>query len=222
MKPTINRIFISKNADELPALRSFCEVHAISLNAQSLLRFEANDFDVNHPFDIVFFSSIRAAEFFILKANLNGALVACIGNTSAEKLRFIGIQPDFIGTGSGDPSQVADAFKTFVGQRRVLIPCSDISSRSMANVFPHEQIEEVVVYHTQPISIAIPECDVYVFSSPSSVDAFLQENESPKGISIAWGSTTAKQMTRHGIDVSVVLKTASEEEVVEVLRSFLM
>jgi uroporphyrinogen-III synthase len=61
-----------------------------------------------------------------------------------------------------------------------------------------------------------------VFSSPSSVDAFLQENESPKGISIAWGSTTAKQMTRHGIDVSVVLKTASEEEVVEVLRSFLM
>lgn len=221
MKPTINRIFISKNADELPALRGFCEAHNISLNGQSLLRFEANAFDIKHPFDIVFFSSIRAAEFFLAKATLHDALVACIGITTAEKLRSIDIHPAFIGTGSGEPSQVASAFKTFVGQRRVLIPCSDRSARSMTNVLPPEQLEEVVVYHTLPVSVALPACDVYVFTSPSSVDAFLQQNDTPKGLTIAWGTTTAEQMTRRGIDVSVVLKTASEEEVVEVIQALL-
>jgi len=206
----------------LPALRGFCEAHNISLHGQSLLRFEEIAFDVKHPFDIVFFSSIRAAEFFILKTTLNSALVACIGQTTAEKLRNIGIHPAFIGTGPGESSQVADAFKTFVGKRRVLLPCSDISARSIANAIPPEQLEEVVVYTTLPSSVAIPKCDLYVFTSPSSVDAFLLENDSPKGLNIAWGTTTAAQMTRCGIDVSTVLKTASEEEVVEVISSILV
>ena len=221
MKPTINRIFISKNADELPALCSFCEAHKISLEGKTLLRFEANDFDVKHPFDIVFFSSIRAAEYFILKAKLYGAKVGCIGNATAQKLTLLGVHPAFIGTGSGEPSQVADAFKSFVGQQRVLFPSSDISARSMAKALPPDQVEEVVVYTTLPVSIAIPACDVHVFTSPSSVDAFLLENDTPKGLTIAWGTTTAAQMIRCGIDVSVVLKTASEEEVVEVISSLL-
>jgi uroporphyrinogen-III synthase len=221
VKPTIDRIFISKNADELPALRGFCEAHKISLHGKSLLRFEANAFDIKHPFDIVFFSSIRAAEFFLATASLQGAKVACIGNTTAEKLISLGIQPTFIGTNSGDPNQVADAFKTFIGRRRVLIPCSSSSARSMANVLPPEQVEEIAVYTTLPVSVVLPECDVHVFSSPSSVDAFLIENDSPTGLTIAWGTTTAAQMTRCGIDVSVVLKTASEEEVVEVIQALL-
>jgi uroporphyrinogen-III synthase len=222
VKPTINRIFISKNADELPALRSFCVSHNISLQAQSLLKFKANDFEVKNPFDIVFFSSIRAAEFFLLNAKLNGALVACIGNTTAEKLRVLGIQPDFIGENSGNPAHVAEAFQTYVGHRRVLIPCSDISARSMVKALPSDQVEEVVVYETQTASVAIPPCDVYVFTSPSSVDAFLHENDAPEGLAIAWGTTTEAQMIKRGMVVSFVLKTASEDEVVEVISSLLV
>jgi uroporphyrinogen III methyltransferase/synthase len=221
VNPLIKRIFISKNAEELPALSSFCEVQKISLHAHSLLRFEALEFTVKQPFDIVFFSSIRAAEFFLAHTALDGALVACIGKTTAEKLRHMGINPSFIGTGAGEPAQVAEAFKAFVGDRRVLIPCSDISARSIASTLPAGRVEEIVVYKTLAASVPVSECEVYVFTSPSSLDAFLRENDVPKGHTIAWGTTTAAQLTRCGIDVSRVLKTASEEELVEVLSSLL-
>jgi len=218
MKPLISRLFISKNADELPLLRQFCAEQHIAFHAQSLLQFEGVPFKVQRPFDVLFFSSIRAAEFFFFHSNAGHADIACVGQKSAQKLRDLGYTPTFIGQQSGDPSQVALDFCAYVGEHRVLIPCSDISARTIAKALPASQVEEVVVYRTMEKSVDVPACDVYVFTSPSSFDAFLLQNDKPKGQVIAWGDTTAARLHEFGIDVSIVLKTASEEEVVEVLR----
>jgi uroporphyrinogen-III synthase len=44
------------------------------------------------------------------------------------------------------------------------------------------------------------------------------QNEKPVGKVIAWGDTTSARLHEFGIEVSKILKTASEEEVVEVLQ----
>ena len=217
MKPLISRLFISKNAEELPLLRQFCAEHNITLHAQSLLHFEGVPFEVQHPFDVIFFSSIRAAEFYYAHASSSQAAIACVGQKTAQKLDVIGHAPIFIGQLSGNPSQVALDFRSFVGERRVLIPCSDISARSIAKAFPAGQVEEVVVYRTIAKSVEVPSCDAYVFTSPSSVDAFLLQNDKPVGRVIAWGETTAAHLYESGIEVSRVLQTAGEEELVRVL-----
>jgi len=221
MKPLISSLFISKNAEELPLLRQFCAEQHIAFHAQSLLQFEGVPFKVQCPFDVLFFSSIRAAEFFFFHSNAGHADIACVGQKSAQKLRDLGYTPTFIGQQSGNPSQVALDFCSFAGQRRTLIPCSDISARTIAKALPADQVEEVVVYRTIAKSVDVPAFDVYVFTSPSSVDAFLLQNEKPFGQVIAWGDTTAARLHELEIGVSKVLKTASEEEVVEVISSLL-
>ncbi len=218
MKPLISSLFISKNAEELPLLRQFCAEQHIAFHAQSLLQFEGIPFAIQHPFEIVFFSSIRAAAYFLAQSAVGHAVIACVGQKTADKLNTLGYTPTFVGHQSGNPSQVALDFCSFAGQRRTLIPCSDISARTIAKALPADQVEEVVVYRTNAKSVYVPACDVYVFTSPSSVDAFLQQNEKPLGQIIAWGDTTAARLHELGIGVSKVLKTASEEEVVEVLR----
>jgi uroporphyrinogen-III synthase len=214
----ITSLFISKNAEELPLLRQYCTEQRIALHAQSLLQFEGVPFAVQHPFDVVFFSSIRAAEFFYAHSPCTHAEFACVGQKTAQKLRDLGHIPTFIGQQSGNPSQVALDFCAYVGERRVLIPCSDISARTIVKALPAGQVEEVVVYRTFAKSVDVSACDAYVFTSPSSVDSFLLLNDKPIGKVIAWGDSTAARMHELGIDISWVLKTAGEEEVVEVLR----
>ena len=218
MKALISSLFISKSADELPLLRQFCAEQHMAFHAQSLLQFEGVPFEVQHPFDIMFFSSIRAAEFFLAQSTVGNAEIACVGQKTAQKLEALGHTPIFVGHQSGNPSQVAVDFRTYVGRRRVLIPCSDISARTIAKALPADQVEEVVVYRTIGKSVEVPACGIYVFTSPSSVDAFLLQNEKPLGKVIAWGDTTSARLHELGVEVSRVLKTASEEEVVEVLQ----
>ncbi len=217
MKPSISSLFISKNAEELPLLRQFCEEQNIAFRAQSLLKFEGVPFEVQHPFDVVFFSSIRAAEFYYAHASSSQAAIACVGQKTAQKLADLGYSPIFIGHQSGNPLQVALDFCAFVGELRVLIPCSDISAHTIAKELPEHQVEEVVVYRTMAKSVDVPDCDAYVFTSPSSVDAFLLQNDKPAGRVIAWGETTAAYLQNIGVEVSRVLQTAGEEELVRVL-----
>jgi uroporphyrinogen-III synthase len=217
MKPLISSLFISKNAEELPLLRQFCAEQNIAFHAQSLLQFEGVSFEVMNPFDVVFFSSIRAAEFFLAQSTVGHADLACVGQKTAQKLEALGHTTSFIGHQSGNPLQVALDFCAFLGQRRVLIPCSDISAHTIAKALPEHQVEEVVVYRTMAKSVDVPNCDAYVFTSPSSVDAFLLQNDKPAGRVIAWGETTAAYLQNIGVEVSRVLQTAGEEELVRVL-----
>jgi hypothetical protein len=57
------RIFISKNSDDCESLVHYCNQKELDLIAQSLIEFEAIPFKIESNFDIVFFSSIRSAQF---------------------------------------------------------------------------------------------------------------------------------------------------------------
>lgn len=212
----MKRLFISKSIDELKVLPSFCAANELELVAQSLIRFEGIPFTVTKPYEVLFFGSIRAVHFFLAHAEIpNGVAVACIGSVTAQRMQALGIHVDFIGEKSGQPKQVAASFSAWVGQRRVLIPCSEQSNRSMVKNIPADQCEEVVVYRTVPNGSPIPACDYYVFTSPSNLIAFLMCNPNPTGTLIAWGETTRLAMESLGLTAEITLEHSTEEELME-------
>lgn len=215
----MKRLFISKSSSELTVLPSFCEANGISLIAESLIRFERISLKVSQSYQVIFFGSIRAARYFLENEKISEeTAVACIGVTTAERIRSFGVKVDFIGEKSGQPDQVAADFVRWVGQRSVLIPCSEQSNRSIAKKLPVDQYEEVHVYRTLSACQPIASSDIYVFTSPSNVTSFLKCNSKPKGQIIAWGETTAKALQEAGIHVAMTLSHSTEAA----LTAFLM
>lgn len=211
-------VFISKNTSEVTELVHFCKENEIHLHAESLIQFESIPFQINETYDVVFFASIRAAEYFFRQEKINSKTkVACIGNTTAIKLAELGIHVDFIGDKAGKPSEVAQEFKKWLGKRKVLIPQSTISKRSIAEIIPKEQLFEAVVYKTISDCKIISACNTYIFTSPSNFESFLTCNALPKGKIIAWGETTKKCIELKGLSVYTTLEKADLKELITVL-----
>ena len=211
-------IFISKDLSEVAILQQFCLANNINLIAHSLIRFEAIPFQVNQTYDVLFISSIRAAEFFLKTEKIKPeTVIACIGQTTASKLEDLGIKISFVGEKSGNPIEVAEAFKKWLGNRTVLIPQSNISKRTIGSLLPSNQCIEPIVYKTVSYCEVITACETYVFTSPSNVDSFMKCNKPPLGKIIAWGETTKKHIEAKGIIVSNTLQKAEVGELIKLL-----
>lgn len=216
----IRSLFISREKEEVTDLTSYCQDHSIELIARSLIRFEAVPFDIIVPFDVVFFSSIRAAEFFLKEVTPpSTTLYACIGARTAEKLKNRGINCHFIGDQSGRPEKVAEEFKKWVWDRTVLFPQSSRSHRSVVSVLDPMQCIEITVYETISDCKTIPECEVYVFSSPSNLESFLSCNSAPSGKIIAWGETTRKAAEKKGLNVHSTLSNSDDAELISIIQT---
>ena len=208
-------IFISKDISEVAILQQFCLANNINLIAHSLIRFEAIPFQVNQTYDVLFISSIRAAEFFLKTEKIKPeTVIACIGQTTASKLEDLGIKISFVGEKSGNPIEV---FKKWLGNRTVLIPQSNISKRTIGSLLPSNQCIEPIVYKTVSDCKIIAVCNTYIFTSPSNVVSFLKCNKLPLGKIIAWGETTRKQIEAKGITVSITLQKAEVGELIKLL-----
>lgn len=211
-------VFISKNTTEVTELVHFCKENEIHLQAESLIQFESIPFQISETYDIVFFASIRAAEYFLKQEKINSKTkVACIGKTTAIKLSELGVNVDFIGDKAGKPSEVAQEFRKWLGKRKVLIPQSAISKRSIAEIIPKEQLLEAIVYKTISDCKIIPTCNTYIFTSPSNFDSFLTCNDIPLGKIIAWGETARKCIESKGLVVYKTLEKADLKELIALL-----
>jgi uroporphyrinogen-III synthase len=218
----IRKIFISRNPASCGNLIEFCQQHQFELIAQSLISFEATDFRVSDSFDVIFFSSIRSAEFFLSKEKISDSKrIACIGPETAYKLKNIGLRIDFIGENSGNPSDVSLEFKNWLGNRKALIPHSSESLLSITEFLNPDQIRLVEVYKTFLEPTIIPNCDSYIFTSPTNVRAFLLANDSSslKNV-IAWGRSTENELTSNRIPVVKVLQSGTMEELERYLKDF--
>ncbi len=215
------QLFISKNSNEIESLLNFCNTIDIQVVAHSFLQFEAIPFKIEEDYEAIFFGSPRAVDFFlsqeIIPAN---TILGCIGEITAQSLIKFGLKSDFTGTTSGDASMIALEFKAFVGDKKVLFPQSNISNRSVSSVFDSSQIIEISIYKTAVYSKSIPDSNFYVFTSPSNVDGFLEENQiNESSIVIAWGKTTEKHLLEKKMTVNHVLKNASIKELINFLKS---
>lgn len=213
------KLFISKDKSELNWLTEFCESRNINLIAKSQIKFVSVPFEISGKFDVIFFSSIRAALFFIDQELIpDHVKIACIGQVTATKLKEIGLNPDFVGQKAGRPEEVALEFKEWIGERKVLIPCSSISNRSISSKLDDGQYEEVVVYTTENACKPIEECSVYIFTSPSNFKSFLACNSLHENSRIiAWGKTTYDAIKKTGHEVLHTLSYSDNKELLDYL-----
>lgn len=218
-KNLIKSLFISKDKNEVPELIEFCESNSIQLIAHSLIKFKAIPFIIDKPFDVIFFGSIRAAEFFLKQEQISDHVqIACIGKTTAKKLEELGLKISFVGEKSGIPEDVAKEFKSWLGDRTVLIPLSFISNRSISSQINKENCTEIIVYDTFSECKSIDVCESYVFTSPSNFNSFLECNSIPKGNIIAWGETTRKAIEKANLSTKKTLEYSTIQELLNYLQ----
>jgi uroporphyrinogen-III synthase len=210
----IQSVFISRDSENCGSLVSFCQSHQLNLISKSLIFFEPIDFQVSESYEVLFFSSIRSAEFFLYKEKIHTSKkIACVGRETALKLENLGLHIDFVGTNSGTPSEVAFEFKNWLGNGRVLIPHSSESLHTITEYLSQNQFILIEVYKTKLKSLKVPPVDCYVFTSPSNVRAFLSVNELAKMKNVvAWGRSTENELKSNQVPISKVLQTGSIQE----------
>lgn len=215
------RIFISKNASEIDPCRSKFEELGYNAVTHSFLSFIPVPFEVQRPFDVIFFSSVRSVMFFKAGESIpTHSLIACIGDKTAELLESMGHTVDFKGSQSGEPKVVAEEFNVWLEDKNVLFPISDRSLKSISSEISDDQKEDVVVYSTAVVGKKVDACDVYVFTSPSNVEGFFECNLVPVGARVvAWGKSTEKALVGKGVEVGGCLGKSGIGELVEFLQS---
>lgn len=214
------KLFISKPIIEVQELVEFCKENDFELVAHSFLSFKAIPFDFPVETDVVFFGSKRGVEYFIDQQSIPKNIeIACVGNGTANYLKSRGYNPSFIGEKSGNIESVAENFKTWLGNRKVVFAQAKDSNRSISSVINSSNSTEISVYETIINSAKIVKSDIYVFTSPSNVDGFLIKNTiSENSIIIAWGDTTEKHLIKNGFHVHQKLKSSSISELLEILH----
>jgi uroporphyrinogen-III synthase len=217
----MSRIFLSKDPEDLNEGLFALQQNGI-LEAQALIDFEDLPFDCPRNYDILFIASIRAAEFFLSQCTTT-ALIACAGLETAKKVaeRF---QKEvvFIAQQSGLPKAEAERFNTWRKGRSVCFPSSQLSIGTYAALIPDSEKMIVPVYNTRFKKLHIKEKNIYVFSSPSNVLAFLTHNTIPAHAKVvAWGSSTAQELTKQQISVTKVLKGQQQTELLTWLSKIL-
>ncbi len=212
-------IFISKNEDEIRLFLNRFHSKEFDIITHSFLSFSPIDFEVKSNFDIIFFSSPRSVTFYKTKHSIpNYVKLGCVGTKTKELLIKMGYTVDFTRKEGQPLNDFALSFKEWCRERKVLFPISSISLKTISSKFPQGQIEELEVYSTKIVGKIIEECDVYVFTSPSNVEGFLEKNTIPDNARIiSWGESTSRFLLENGDRVDVELKNSCVEELLSVL-----
>ena len=217
----MSRLFISKDPEDLH--HGLKQLHDKGvLEAKSLIAFDALNFDCPPAHDILFLASIRAADFFFARCNTN-ALIACAGIETAEKVAAkYNKEIAFIAQRSDQPQIETIHFNQWRAGRKVCFPSSPISIGSYAALLPENEKIILPVYNTTFKESQIEPKDIYIFSSPSNVLAFVKSNSIAKEARVvAWGSSTERELIQNGINVTYVLRAPQQADLLNWLNKVL-
>lgn len=211
-------VYISRNPDEASLFIQMVESAGFNVEAINPVRYQTVEIPVIPYADWFFFTSIRTVDHYFdqdlqLPANIR---VAAMGSGTANALKRHGIQPDFIG-GDGNTRDTAIEFAQLAKGKEVLFPIAAESLRSIQNQIATEaQVKEVVVYESQPAEFPRQiNADIYVFTSPSCVNAFIDAQGLPKGKIIAIGRTTAEALQNRGVAYPILPPYTTEESLAD-------
>ncbi|NDE04634.1 MAG: hypothetical protein EB003_08305, partial [Flavobacteriia bacterium] len=119
----------------------------------------------------------------------------------------------FIAQQSGQPQVEAKRFNAWRNGRSVCFPSSQLSIGTYAALLPQSEKIILPIYNTTFKQLPIEEKDIYVFSSPSNVLAFLAHNRIPAHAKVvAWGASTAQELMQQQISVTTVLNGEQQAE----------
>jgi uroporphyrinogen-III synthase len=171
----------------------------------------------------LFFSSKNAVKYYFkLGYQLNGHKIACIGKATARALKAHVKNIDFVGDNI-DIRETAQQFSELLGPQTCLFPISNISNRTIQKAFENvQQTHDLVVYNTEKKKdLNIPDFDVVIFTSPSSVRSYFASHKVDKTKKIiAIGPSTGNELAFHKISKFDIPTVQGELGMIDLLRSF--
>lgn len=195
-------VYISRDADEAPQFISMVTATGDRVIAHNPVAYETVEVPVIPYADWIFFSSIRTVSHFFeqdlaIPANVR---IAALGSGTAAALRQRGFEPEFVGA-DGATRDTAEAFLPLARQTEVLFPVAENSLRSIQKgIEAHCRVHDVVVYRSEPAVLpATIDADIYVFTSPGTVEAFVDQLGLPQGPVVSIGKTTSEALRKAGI-----------------------
>lgn len=218
---SLNGLFVSKSESELELISKFCWEHQIRLKALPFISFRQINNSVETNCLIYFFGSKNAFDFYLNLARPDPAIkLACVGLATKKHIEDLGFTVSFHGEEAGNPEEVARQLLAFSAGARIAFFQSSLSKRSISDRIPTKQKEEFTIYETILHSEKMDDYfDCYVFTSPSNVEAFFENNTLPFGSkTIAWGKVTETALKKQGISADFVLKKATQAELIDVLE----
>ncbi len=193
------KIFVSKDCKEKDYLPRALKRLGFDVHAQSLIEFKQIKMYVMPHSEWIFFSSKRAVKFFFQQEPKIGKVkFGCISKETAMELRQFGHRADFIGQ-NPDTKFVGKQFGAIAGNSRVLFPIAKESMQSIQyQLNKRDNAINIVVYETITHPIIIDAAtNIYVFTSPSNVDAFFSKNKWQEHYkAIAMGEATEAALFR--------------------------
>lgn len=221
----IKSIFLSSDTDSSLPIRDFCNENQIILVRKSFISFQRIPFQDPGNWNVVFFSSPRSVDFFIsenftLEADQQ---IACIGAETKSHIESKGFHVFFFGENSGKPTEIANQFKDWLGNRTAVFPQSVKSNKSIEALVPDEQKIPLIVYNTIETPIRLTDSfSIFIFTSPSNYRSFTSLNPiSNEAIVVAWGDTTAKAIEDNGVKVDFILQTSTYSELLQILKKLI-
>jgi hydroxymethylbilane synthase len=216
--------FITRNSTgRFDLLSKSLQAHGISLHSQALIDIRSVIIKSIPSCDWIFFSSKNAVKhFFNQKPEIGNPKFGCVGKSTAEALRRYGKKPDFIGY-STDTRMTGKQFAATVGDGSVLFPQAKESMRSIQQQFVNSrQVVDLTVYETIKYDdIQVPEADVFIFTSPSNVEAYFEKNKIVSGQKIiAMGGATGSALRDRGVKNFAQPKTFDDIGIAQAVYNF--
>ncbi|MBM3452562.1 MAG: hypothetical protein FJX84_05390 [Bacteroidetes bacterium] len=215
-------IFISRDEEDASLLQEFCEKQKLALVPKALIEFIKTPYIISEKWDVIFFPSPRAVDFFFDQPDcydFSDTEIACAGKGTKSALKNWVNKIHFIPKNSGNIVEVQREFKEWLKNRNVLFVGSNLSRKSVLSEIPPGQQKFIQVYETKDHPQIIEPCNLYIFSSPSNVKSFLTMNQIPVNSSvISWGQSTTIELIKNGITPVFELKSSCILELVKYLK----
>lgn len=200
-------IFISREANESPYLNRWLTNLGFNVESKSLIDLKKLTIKELPKSDWLFFSSKHAVEFFFMqKPNIGNTKIGCIGKSTSQAIRQLGLRADFIGQ-STDTKLVGKQFSARVGLGKVVFPIARDSMRTIQWQFPKQQnVIDLPIYATLKVPHEVSaSTDILVFTSPSNAESFLEKNSiQPHQKIIAMGESTEKALLKAKVKESQI------------------
>jgi uroporphyrinogen-III synthase len=214
-------VFITRSLQPDSPLLTWAARTGSVVRGQSLLRFEAVDFDPPPEADWWFFYSPNAVRY-CLRRHLppEGVRLAALGEGTAGAVVGLAGRVDF--TGSGVPGEVAPRFRRVAAGQRVFFPRAEHSRRTIQRELADDIIVLDAVCYTNAVrpDVAPIQADSIVFTSPRNVAAYLDRYTPSKQTQLfAIGEVTAAALARRGYRVPFP-DVPSEEGISELLDAY--
>lgn len=208
-------IFITRDLQSNSPLLQWAHEHGREVKGRSFLRFAPVPFEAPTDADWWFFYSTRAVEF--AGTIPSDVRIGAIGSSTAAALSAKGVQVHF--TGNGHPRQTADAFLTVAEGSRVFFPRARQSKLSVQTALRDRiTVLDAICYDNEavPPEAAI-EAEVYIFTSPLNVAAYLDHWPlTPGARVVAIGPSTGAALARRGV-ASEWPEAASEKDLLHLI-----